>query len=451
MGRVAPLVAAGTAWVSLNPYFFWGSSRPLLVASLLAGAVSAILYAQGVRPRWRGPEFAGVLLLSIFLIYVTALPRVDGGHVKWVFVLPTLWLLALLDVERRRRSMEVFATIFVVTLLPGLAVSILAIGGVPLTFETIPAANALMAAAGTRMLVLPGVLFFESNSLVLPWGGVLFRFCGMYDEPGMVGTMAALLLAAHQYYFRQWRVAILYLAGLLSFSLAFAILTTLGLLAHAALRPRLLAATPLVPVLAAASLATGAWSLSVPPGTESAITIVDVTSPHRESSSPEKERSRRLVAGAELRQTGWLNNRSLPLMEALVAHYGGGGPRIWLFGLGSDASVVRGGVSQTWKRLLTDYGAIGFALLVAGLALIAWSRVQASRTAWVAVFLALYALSIYQRPVVWMPYALLILLCGSVVVGGPAQESPRLRRAGPLPHARRTPALRCARGVPDHL
>lgn len=414
------MVAAVTAWVSLNPYFFWGSSRPLLIASIVAGVV-AILHGQ-VTARSRNVEFGGILLLSLYLIYLTALPRVDGGHVKWVFVLPTLWLIALLDDEQRRRALTAFAAIFVATLVPGLVVSLLAIGGLPLTFGTIPAANALMAAHGTRMLVLPGTLFVESNSVALPWGGVLFRLCGMYDEPGMVGTIAALLLAAYRYHFRQWIVPLLYLAGLLSFSLAFAALTTCGLLARAALRRRLLDLAPVVPVVVAALLATGTWSLSVPPGTESRITILEVPRVPLRSEPADETRQHKFVASSELRQVAVLDNRSLPSMEALVSDYLAGGLRMWLFGAGSDASVVRGGVSQSWKRLLTDYGAIGFLLLATSLALIAWSRMHASRSVWVAVFLALFGLSIYQRPVVWMPYALLILLCGPIVAARAAEE-----------------------------
>jgi hypothetical protein len=406
----APIVAAMTAWVSLNPYFFWGSSRALLLASILTASVAGFLYLEGVRPRWRSLEFAGVLLLSIFLVYVTVLPRLLGGHVKWVFALPTLWLLALMDGEGRRRALTGFATIFAITLIPGLVVSVLASCGVPLTFGTIPAANPAMASYGIRMLVLPGTLFVESNSLLLPWGGVLFRLCGMYDEPGMVGTVAGLLLAADRYRFRQWRVSVLYLAGVLSFSLAFAVLTTLGLIARVALGRRLLDLMPIIPVLCAASLATGVVSIATAPGTESVITVVETPLVPVEGTSGAARH--KLLAGSELRQMGFLDNRSLPSMEALVSDYLAGGPPVWLFGVGSDASVVRGGVSQTWKRLLTDYGAIGFVLLAIALALITGSSLLAHPSAWVAVFLTLYGMSIYQRPIVWMPYALLILLCG---------------------------------------
>ena len=81
------------------------------------------------------------LVLSVLLFYLTALPRLDGGHVKWVFVLPTLWLLALMDEERRRRTLAVFATFFVLSVVPGLIVWVLASSGVPLTLGAMPAAN----------------------------------------------------------------------------------------------------------------------------------------------------------------------------------------------------------------------------------------------------------------------------------------------------------------------
>ena len=59
---VAPVIAAATAWISFDPYFFWGSSRALLLASMLSGVVAVLLYIEGVRPRWRTAELAGVLV-----------------------------------------------------------------------------------------------------------------------------------------------------------------------------------------------------------------------------------------------------------------------------------------------------------------------------------------------------------------------------------------------------
>jgi hypothetical protein len=122
-----------------------------------------------------------------------------------------------------------------------------------------------------------------------------------------------------------------------------------------------------------------------------------------------------LVQGkSTLRSQGW-NSRFNPSMLALMQEFKSSGVTVWLFGLGSDASVVKGSVASVWSRVYTDYGVIGLLLLGAGLGAIAihslrWTKCDPAS----ALFLLLFFLSIYQRPVVWMPYALLLLLCGPI-------------------------------------
>ena len=107
---------------------------------------------------------------------------------------------------------------------------------------------------------------------MLPHGGVLFRMNGVYDEPGTVGTIAALLLAATGFRLHDWRCRVLYAAGVLSFSLAFAALATTGISASAALRRRWQVLLLLTPVFCATSLSLGYVRLpAVPQGQSSSL------------------------------------------------------------------------------------------------------------------------------------------------------------------------------------
>jgi hypothetical protein len=173
MLRAAPaVVVALTGWISLNPYFFWGTSTPLLVASVAVALSGGLLLYQGRRLHL-DLEWTGVALLSIFLVYITVLPRVDGGHVRWVFVLPTLWTLALMDGAERRRCLDIFCTVFAASLVPGIVIAVAAFLGLPLTFV---GPEPVATRANLSLIHLPGALFIlESNHLLMPWGGVLFR------------------------------------------------------------------------------------------------------------------------------------------------------------------------------------------------------------------------------------------------------------------------------------
>src|SRR6478672_3791118 len=84
-----------------------------------------------------------------------------------------------------------------------------------------------------------------------------------------------------------------------------------------------------------------------------------------------------------------------------------------LFGVASDASIVIGGGSSVWYRLLTDFGAIGFALALAAFAFplaALWQRSRMDAGAW--VFVILFLMSFYQRPIIWLSAPLLIYLVG---------------------------------------
>ncbi|MCO4315587.1 hypothetical protein M8997_000195 [Phyllobacterium sp. 21LDTY02-6] len=412
----------------MSPYWLWGEPRALSYVAAMAMVAFAALLVSGRRIRFEPVEMAGVVMLGLFLIYISVQPRMDGGHTKWIGILPFLASLAVMSDKDRRKCFLDFATIFAITLLPSVIVSLWIAAGGPITFESMRHVNPTMAAGGARALLVPGAVFVESNSIVLPWGGVLFRICGVYDEPGMVGTVGALSLAAFRFRLADWRAWIIFVGGVLSFSLAFMAMSAIGFIARAIFAHKMAVAVAVAPIVAAGFIATGVWHISAPGGVASAVQIETDGGPGDRMAV---EGTRSIIAGRqELRQTGAINNRSLPEMEKLKAEFFAGDLSVKLFGIASDASVARGGVSQVWTRLLTDHGFVGFGLLMMGCAAVtiaAWVRSQYS--AWSVVFVVLFAVSVYQRPVVWMPYTLLLLFAGPLFAAVPRR---RVRTTRPL-------------------
>lgn len=402
MEMAAAIVLAAAAWASLNPYFFWEANAALIVSAVMASVAVALLLTTHPR-RPRGTELAGVLTLSLFVVYITIQPRTDGGHTRWIGVLPTLWAAALLSEEGRRRCLDLFGRLFAVSLIPGLLYSFAAIAGLPLTMRLIEHPNPLMYG----MLQMPGAIFLSHlNAALLPWGGVLFRLCGIYDEPGMVGTISGLLLAAYAYRFTSWKVFVLYIGGVLSFSLAFAVLTIVGLAARAVFLRVGTSVAAAVPVAAAGALTAGLLAIPASPGTTTRIQIETAAGAAREFSAHVSP------ATLMLRHRG-VSGRVQPGLRALIDEYLRAGWRTKLFGIASDATAVRGGAGQTISRVYVDHGLLGAALLGIGLSLLAWRGWRLSGYAIpVAILILLFALSMYQRPVVWLPYTLIILICG---------------------------------------
>lgn len=436
---VAPLFAL-CAWVTLNPYFLWHSLRHMAIAGMVSGCLAIVALLLGDRPR-RG-EVPGFILICLFVLYISMLPKVDGSTTRWYFVLPTLFALAVFSDQRRGKILQWFGWFFALSLIPGILASLCKIVGLPVQMDRLPLLNPTMAEAGGFYLHAPGALLLYGNHLSLPWGGELYRLCAVYDEPGMVGTLSAFLLAGNRFRLKPFPFFIIFIGGVLSFSLAFIVMASLGFLF------RLVQTRSPLPLLPLAIL--GLFGLLVlgilkptGPDLQPALAVATQARAMEPNSSMQEERVTRLgkpasssavstgtaVPGApfavqqpepdqQLRQTQYINNRSLPEMDQLFAQFLNADTRSLLFGMGADSSVVHGGVSQVVTRILTDFGLIG-ALLFA-LAMISLSLAithSAKRRLWVLLFFALFALSIYQRPIVWMPYAFTMFICSSTLAG----------------------------------
>ncbi|MNO27982.1 hypothetical protein D3C76_178680 [compost metagenome] len=431
---VAPLFAL-CAWVTLNPYFLWYSLRHMAVAGLLSGCLAVVAFLLGDRPRRR--ELPGFILICLFVVYISMLPKIDGTTTRWYFVLPTLMALCVFSDQRRGKVLQWFGWIFAISLIPGIVVSLCAIANIPITLDRVPLLNPTMAEAGGYYLHAPGALLLSGNNLSLPWGGELYRLCAMYDEPGMVGTLAAFLLAGNRFRLKPFPFLIIFVGGVLSFSLAFIVMASLGFLFRLVQARSPITLLPLAVLGLFGLLVLGIIKPSAPPPpvaqaaaqapdekavTQSGDLLISPAADSANGSASDAATTPQVPAAQQpeqhLRQTQYLNNRSLPEMDKLLARYFDADTKTLLFGMGADSSVVYGGVSQVVTRLLTDFGLIGallFALSMISLTLAITHN--AKRRLWVLLFFALFALSIYQRPIVWMPYAFTMFICSSTLAG----------------------------------
>jgi hypothetical protein len=442
---IAPMLAL-CSWISLNPYFLWGSLRHMAIAGMISGILALVAFVLGDRPRRE--EVIGFALIALFIVYISVLPKTDGTLTRWYFVLPTMLALAIYSDDRRRKVLESFSWIFAASLIPGIVVSVSSIASIPIDFEYIPLANPVMAAAGGHYLHVPGALLLGGNSAVLPWGGVLYRLCAVYDEPGMVGTIAVFLLAGNRFRLNSPVYLTIFVGGVLSCSLAFCVMAVIGFMFRAVLAKSRKSLLPLAITGLVGLTVVGAFTphASSPPVINNAAEIQVEVAPsitsitHSEEVKLVEATPSKIHASAKiqevvipeqsLRQTQYINNRSLPEMDRLVDKYWKSDARTILLGVSSDASVTYGGVSQVVTRLLTDFGLIGALLFVSSLISLAFAITKkAESRIWVLLFFALFALSIYQRPIVWMPYAFTFFICCSTVAG---RKSPASVKVDPL-------------------
>lgn len=382
----------------------------MLVGALLAGGAGVLVLwirrGEGIERR----DIIVCLCLAAFATYISVQKTVDGGHSMWIFIIPTLVALSAARTAEKALALRRFEALFLVSFVPGVIYLTLMVLGVPLTFSVIQPQNAAYAAHGVRMLELPGAVFFEGNSQSLPWGGVVSRLCGMFDEPGMVGTIAALLLAARGYQVKGMREVALYAVGLLSFSLAFIVLFLLGVAVRLIVRRDWKTALCGVPVVLSGMFVLGAIELPRSEVVDIQVEIAEVAEDDAGGSTESGRAAEPLrLDGTRVRQLDQINNRSQPGMDRLFRTYLQSDWTTRVFGIASNASGVYGGPSSIWTRVLTNHGILGFLLLCGPLVGYGWTGVlRASDRFVMALFLASYGLSFYQRPLIWVPYSLVI-------------------------------------------
>ena len=409
-GSVLQVGLALMALVSLQPYLLWVHQKPAYGVATMIIMVSCAGYARAMQ--FTRERVILSVAFSIFLIYLSLLPKVHGGFTRWFFLIPFTVALIHLSREDLRRVFGLFHWIFALSLVPGMLLWLWILAGLPMELRFLTPTDDIVQRGVTEYLELPGAVFLLSNAIVLPHGGTLFRLCGMYDEPGTVGTIAALCLAATRFRLGDGKGAITWAAGIMSLSVAFAVLTSIGFAVMAfRTRRRMLLAGFLTSVLVGLIPLSGFKFADAP-----ASNITILTFAPRQTGGEEQVARRERFAPFEtwrLRNSSGFDNRAQPWMRQLFNEYAAAPVTTKLFGIASDASTTLGWGSSVWYRILTDFGIVGFAwvfILFSFPPLYLWRERLLEFTT--VIFCTLFLMSFYQRPIIWLPAQLLIYIGG---------------------------------------
>lgn len=221
------LICALAGIFSMNPYFVWPSflNGILVYMTYILYVVSAFylfFYCKpklGIRKR---DLFCVILLLIVFsCVYLhntgnLGLRTLLGACLSYFF----LFCLFTRDRNTQEKIYNYFVILFIVSVIPGIIYYVLELFGISLSIGTIQSANQLAysnsaeyagGAIGSYKLYVGAVMRVDSNT----------RMSGIFDEPGLIGTVSALLLCSRGLKFKKDKQSILLLFILfLSFSFA---------------------------------------------------------------------------------------------------------------------------------------------------------------------------------------------------------------------------------------
>jgi hypothetical protein len=294
-----------------------------------------------------------------------------------------------LSKEQKKRVFTIFVSIFAISLIPALIVFVINAVGVDLPFKILMPTNGTQVNQGIYFREYFGAVFMYSpyRSEIYMW-----RVCGMYNEPGVVGTFAAFILVITGVKIKtNWKHLIILIAGILSFSLAFYVILIVGLGIRTFQKNvfRFLPYTILI---------FSAYFIFMSINTNN-IHITEFQS--------------RITF-----ENGLLfgDNRTDELFELEFDHFMKSDLTIVLFGMGDGASFNNPSMnnSSSYKSTIYDLGIVGLTLEVLWLVWAFWiSRGKSELHKWeeIAIFVV-FLLSIYQRPNIFDLGYFSILFCG---------------------------------------
>jgi hypothetical protein len=213
--------------------------------------------------------------------------------------------------------------------------------------------------------------------------GSIVRFCGLYNEPGLWGTMAALILCVEDLQLKKISNLLILIAGAFCFSLAFwAILIIYYVLSRKRYLYTLLVIGSLLLIY-----------IYVLPNIQTGNEAIDA-----------------LIGRLAYEDGGFSgDNRSHEHLDYLYENvlssskfffgYGGG----YIVHIGYDGSL-------SYKTYIVEYGLIGFLLMYAALLGAVRKYVKPCRYAW--AYIAVFFISIYQRPGIFSLIYMVVLFGG---------------------------------------
>lgn len=229
----------------------------------------------------------------------------------------------------------------------------------------------LTAMKGTPT-IMENYLFFVQNTEARS-----FRFYSVFDEPGVLGTLGAFLLYANQYQFRKWYNLCIFLGCLFTMSMAFYILTAVGLVYVNLKSPRRI-------IITIVTLGACLYLLS------------PVLKDSDDFDSLIVSRMMNLSGSVEHRTEGAVND-----------YYDKMSTTTFLLGVGEE-EIVRKGLNEgaSYKTFIIDNGFIALVVLF-----LAYFLLIRKKTSAVLVFVVIFWLSFAQRPTSFNGWQMLLYTC----------------------------------------
>lgn len=220
--KIISLALCLHVFISLNPIYVWGNYKLLYALSLVLlffvslGELKSASYQNLSLPK--------VALIVLIVIYNYLLGMSIFGIAAYSL---SVILILLLPIEILLKTIDYFRSLFCILILPGIILWVL--HHITNDFTLLSLFQIPDDLNPSEFKVMK-----NENYMLYPFSVALaymyeqdgfYRFIGFFDEPGLLGTVAFFLLATANYNIKNAKNTIILIAGLISLSLAFYVLT----------------------------------------------------------------------------------------------------------------------------------------------------------------------------------------------------------------------------------
>lgn len=381
---------------TIDPFFTWETYsystyfnlfKYLIQIVLCCYIVFSFLTKKSIKS-----QSASILVFALFMIQFLyrTLDTSDGTvQISFGIICTVIITCAFIFMEDDQRSMifSFFIVIFALSLLPGIVVSIAKIVHISLPYSFIESAESIKVNSHLHYRYTFFSVILENEW----WPEGYRKLCGMYDEPGRVGTIAGMLLPALTFTsknrIKKYAAIVIVLGGLMSLSVAFYVLLSCFVIIKLFENKKITLKKFIYGIL----------------GIVAGIGVLIYLALNSETFQ-KQILSRFTVAGIITN-----NNRVSNAFEMIYSNFLKSNDK-W-FGVGSGNTAIRTVDAAGYQIVVYTYGIIGFLLIVIWIFIMGIIFSKRNRKA--IIMTIFFLMSFYQRGWIF-PFYHIVILCGGI-------------------------------------
>lgn len=165
--------------------------------------------------------FVILLLFPLFIV----VPFFRGFHFSSVITTMAFLCASVIKYNEYRKALDILTNFLAIIIVFSLPIWLIHVFVTPLPeYSQIDLGWMKAGTTGVTSVIMNNYIFFVTNA-----DTAYFRFYSVFDEPGVLGTLSAFILYGNRYDFTRWQNIVILLGSFFTFSMAFFILTIVGL------------------------------------------------------------------------------------------------------------------------------------------------------------------------------------------------------------------------------